>query len=66
MTEQPEAGGDAGTTWANGLESEIVWREFAAVAAIPRRSKQERLVAHMCWTASRSSVWWRRPIRRAM
>jgi hypothetical protein len=41
MTERPEAGGDAGTTWANRLEPEIVWREFAVLAAISRRAKQE-------------------------
>src|SRR5918995_2670318 len=27
--------------WADGLEAAAVWREFAALSAIPRKSKQE-------------------------
>jgi dipeptidase D len=34
--------------WASGLEPAVVWQEFAALAALPRRSKEEGLVrAHV-------------------
>jgi len=48
MSEQTVLGGDDRVGWASGLEPAIVWREFAALAALPRRSKEEGLVrAHV-------------------
>ena len=41
-------GGADRLAWASGLEPTIVWREFAGLAALPRRSKEEGLVrAHV-------------------
>src|SRR3954469_175548 len=44
MTEQSVHGGTDRKGWARGLEPAIVWQEFAALAAVPRRSKQEERV----------------------
>jgi dipeptidase D len=38
-----DTGGDR-VAWANGLEPAGVWQEFAALSAIPRRSKHEQAV----------------------
>ena len=41
-------GGSDRVAWVSGLEPAIVWREFAGLAALPRRSKEEGLVrAHV-------------------
>ena len=48
MSNQPEPADSDRGAWANGLEPAMVWTEFALLAAIPRRSKQEELVvAHV-------------------
>jgi dipeptidase D len=48
MSEQPVRRGTDRLAWARGLEPAAVWREFAALAALPRRSKQEEVVrAHV-------------------
>jgi hypothetical protein len=44
MSEESVRGGADRLAWARGLEPAIVWREFAALAALPRRSKQEGFV----------------------
>ena len=44
MSEEPVRGGTDRLAWASGLEPALVWREFAAIAALPRRSKHEGLV----------------------
>lgn len=44
MTEQSVQAGTDRKGWARGLEPAIVWQEFAALAALPRRSKQEERV----------------------
>src|SRR3954447_26831176 len=44
MTEQSVQGETDRKGWARGLEPAIVWQEFAALAAVPRRSKQEERV----------------------
>jgi dipeptidase D len=41
MTDRRGAGAIDRTAWASGLEPALVWREFAALSAIPRKSKQE-------------------------
>lgn len=47
MSQESAAGGDR-LAWASGLEPAVVWREFAALAALPRPSKQEeRVRAHV-------------------
>ena len=48
MSGQPVSGGADRESWVSGLEPAIVWREFAGLAALPRRSKEEGLVrAHV-------------------
>lgn len=48
MPGQSVRGGADRAGWARGLEPAIVWREFAGLAAVPRRSKEEGLVrAHV-------------------
>ena len=48
MSGQAVEGGADRDSWVAGLEPAIVWHEFAALAAMPRRSKQEALVrAHV-------------------
>ncbi|HEY5421705.1 MAG TPA: beta-Ala-His dipeptidase [Marmoricola sp.] len=48
MSGQTVRGGADRESWVAGLEPEIVWREFAGMAALPRRSKEEGLVrAHV-------------------
>ena len=48
MSGQTVRGGADRESWVAGLEPEIVWREFAGLAALPRRSKEEGLVrAHV-------------------
>jgi dipeptidase D len=48
MSEEPVRGGADRLDWASGLEPATVWREFAALAALPRCSKQEeRVRAHV-------------------
>jgi dipeptidase D len=44
MPEQTARSGPDRLAWAGGLEPASVWTEFAALAAIPRRSKHEELV----------------------
>jgi dipeptidase D len=48
MSEQPGRDGRDRLAWARGLEPGAVWQEFAALAALPRRSKREdRVRAHV-------------------
>ncbi len=48
MSGQTVRGGTDRDSWVAGLEPAIVWREFAGLAALPRRSKEEGLVrAHV-------------------
>ena len=47
MSKESTRGADR-LAWAGGLEPAAVWREFAALATIARRSKHEGLVrAHV-------------------
>ena len=41
MSQDPAAGTTDRLAWASGLEPAVVWGEFAALAALPRPSKQE-------------------------
>lgn len=48
MSQEPGSAGTDRSAWALGLEPAGVWQEFAALTAIPRRSKQEASVrAHV-------------------
>ena len=48
MSGQTVPGGADRVVWVSGLEPATVWREFAELAALPRRSKEEGLVrAHV-------------------
>jgi dipeptidase D len=48
MAGETVSGGADRLAWVSGLEPSIVWREFAGLAALPRRSKEEGIVrAHV-------------------
>ena len=48
MSEGTAKAGADRVAWVSGLEPAVVWREFAGLAALPRRSKEEGLVrAHV-------------------
>ncbi|RYP81282.1 beta-Ala-His dipeptidase [Nocardioides guangzhouensis] len=48
MSEVSAQGGVDRLAWVDGLQPAVVWREFASIAALPRRSKQEAIVrAHV-------------------
>ena len=48
MSGETVPGRDDRVAWVSGLEPATVWREFARLAALPRRSKEEGLVrAHV-------------------